>query len=177
MAVGLRREAHFAWEEAVGGKVWCAVGCVSEVGAAIICWTTLWRWHGDGCTHRLIPRPRRLNWMLLGATTVSPVRSLVLILPRKGAKKPLWLARVACNGKWALVCGWSAVSGDFRSQMRVAWPRSGFTITWRQTEQVWINVIHPNQLPGWRPDRSICTYICITPQKTDTVITWNAFSS
>lgn len=166
MAVWHRREAHFAREEAVGGKVWCGVARVSEDGAVTGCWTTLsigmtWRW-----LHSLTnPRRRRLKWMWLRATTVSPVRKLALILPwgkrRKGAKRPLSLARVACNGKRALVCGWAAVSGDFRSQMRVAWPRSGFTITWRQTEQVWINVIHPNQLPGWRP----CSYICTPPSE------------
>lgn len=124
-------EAHFTWEEAIGGKAWCAVGCVSEDGAVISCWTTLligmtWRW----LLSRLIPRRRRWNWMSLWAAAVSPVRNLVLILPRKGAKKQ---GGVACDGKWALACGWSAVPGDFRSQMRVAWPRSGFTITWRQT--------------------------------------------
>ena len=32
------------------------------------------------------------------------------------------------------------------------------------TEQVWINLIHPNQRPGWGPDPSICIYICFPPE-------------
>lgn len=183
MAACHRRETHFALEKTVGGKVWCAVACVSEDCAAIRCWTTL----PIGMTRRWLhspinPKVKKVQLNVAGSHHSCSQGPGSGTSPREAYKmknRNPSLMSAACNGKWALVCGWSAVSGDFRSQMRVAWPCSGFTITETNTEQVWINVIHPNQLPGWRPDRSICTYILppLPPANPDATTTWNAFSS
>lgn len=151
------------------GRRWRSMDEDSEDGAVIRCRTTF----PIGVTWRWLHSPTNPKFLQSGIWFwYFPEGSVV-------KSKALSLTRVACNGKWALVCGWSAVSGDFRSQMG-----GGLASLWlhnhleTNTEQVWMKVIHPNQLPGWRPDSSICTYICPPPpQKTDTMITWNAFSS
>lgn len=122
MAICHRRETHF-----------CVF--VLEDVTVISRWTALQIGMKQGWQHSFTnPKSKNVKVNITGIlpriVTVAQVRKQALIVPwgMRLKKKKSFLVRVTCHGKWLLVYGLSAVSGDFRSQMRVAWPRSGFTI-------------------------------------------------